>query len=124
MLAVERRLFGDVHEGVADSLTWIARLRESRRALQIRKEILGEEHSQTALSSSNLAAQLERLRRPKEALRFYQKALAIRTELFGKEHPDTADSLSHLAALHEFAGDGRLVKLPEAERAGAMLDCK
>ncbi|HEX8195301.1 MAG TPA: tetratricopeptide repeat protein [Pyrinomonadaceae bacterium] len=72
-----------------------------KKALQIRKQILGEDHPETANTYNNLAVLLFSQRKYKEAEPLLKKALQIREEVLGKNHPDTATSYNNLASFNE-----------------------
>jgi tetratricopeptide (TPR) repeat protein len=68
-----------------------------QKALDIRREVLGEDHPDTALSYNNLAYNLTGQSRNKEAEEGFNKALAIYRKLLGERHPDTARGYYNLA---------------------------
>jgi CHAT domain-containing protein/tetratricopeptide (TPR) repeat protein len=68
-----------------------------RKALAIRRKVLGEEHPLTALSYHNLAANLYAQGKYVAAEKLERKALAIRRKVLGEEHPLTASSYNNLA---------------------------
>jgi hypothetical protein len=76
-----------------------------QKALEIREEVLGEKHQDTARSFNNLGASYAEIREYKQALEFLQKALEIRIELFGENHRDTAESLDNIAATYGDMGE-------------------
>ena len=80
-------------------------LKSARRALAIRKEVLGERHPKYATSLNNLAFLLEAQGDYAGARPLYEQALAIRKEVLGERHPDYAVSLSNLAGLLNAQGD-------------------
>jgi tetratricopeptide (TPR) repeat protein len=86
----------------AQVLTQRARYREAHplweKVLAARRQVLGEEHPDTAISYSNLAVNLHDLGRYTQAQPLYEKALAIRRKALGEEHPETARSYNNLAA--------------------------
>jgi tetratricopeptide (TPR) repeat protein len=79
-----------------------------RRALEIRRRVLGEDCRETAASYDNLGASLYGQDRNVEAAPFIRKALEIRERLLGEDHPATAGSYDHLA-IH-LADRGRMVE--------------
>ena len=81
-----------------------------RKALQIRGQVLGEEHLDTASSYNNLAGLLQAQGKYEEAEPFYRKAMKIREQVLGEAHPDTASSYNNLAVLLKAQG-----KYEEAE---------
>jgi CHAT domain-containing protein/tetratricopeptide (TPR) repeat protein len=73
--------------------------RSARRALAMRKEVLGERHLDYATSLNNLALLLNSQEDRAAARPLYERALAIRKEVLGERHPDYATSLNNLASL-------------------------
>nr|MDQ2716730.1 tetratricopeptide repeat protein [Chloroflexota bacterium] len=73
-------------------------------ALEIREQLLGVNHPDTATSLNNLAGLYESQGRYTEAEPLYQQALAIREQVLGPTHPATATSLDNLAGLHKNQG--------------------
>jgi tetratricopeptide (TPR) repeat protein/calcineurin-like phosphoesterase family protein len=67
-----------------------------RQSLDIRKEVLGERHPDTAQSLSNVGVAYGRLGEYQRQLEYQQQALDIRVEIFGERHHDTAMSLRNL----------------------------
>jgi len=76
-----------------------------KKALKIRKKILGEEHPDTAQSYNNLAELYRNMGKYQKAEPLYLKALKIREKVLGEEHPDTASSYNNLAGLYKSIGD-------------------
>ncbi|NEP23597.1 tetratricopeptide repeat protein [Moorena sp. SIO3I6] len=76
----------------------------AKRALEIRQEILGEEHPDVASSLNNLALLYQSQGRYAEAEPLLQQALALRKKLLGEDHPDVAESLNNLAVLYHSQG--------------------
>ena len=68
-----------------------------RRALEIHRRILGEDHPLTASSYNNLAINLDEQGRHAEAEPLLRQALAIRRRVLGEDHPLTANSYDSLA---------------------------
>lgn len=101
-----RRLFGDDHFRVADTMNDLASAMASvgrfddaetnyRQALKIRQRILGPAHPEIVQSLNNLAS-LETFRnRPFEAEAYARQALTLAEESMGKDHPNL--SFLHLA---------------------------
>nr|VFJ75517.1 MAG: NB-ARC domain-containing protein [Candidatus Kentron sp. FW] len=83
-----------------------ARSRELLAAsLEIRQQLLGKDHPDTATSLNNLALLLKSQGEYQEAQPLYEQALAICRAVSGEEHPDTATSLSNLAVLLQTQGE-------------------
>jgi CHAT domain-containing protein/tetratricopeptide (TPR) repeat protein len=91
----------------------------ARRALAIRKEVLGERHPDYAMSLNNLAGLLESLGDYVEARPLFEQAVAIARELLGERHPNYALSLHNLAVLLRSEGNYAAAK-PMFERALAI----
>jgi tetratricopeptide (TPR) repeat protein len=85
----------------ADALAQQGRYREAQplleRTLATCRQVLGEEHPQTAASYDAVAAILYQQSRYQEAQESYRKALAICRQVLGEEHPNTAQSYNNLA---------------------------
>jgi CHAT domain-containing protein/Tfp pilus assembly protein PilF len=75
------------------------------RALEIRKSVLGEQHSDHAQSLNNLAVLYERMADYAQAEPLYKEAMETRQAVFGETHPEYATSLNNLASLYETMGD-------------------
>jgi CHAT domain-containing protein len=88
----------------------------ARQALAIRRELLGEEHRDSILSTFNLAAQYHGLQRFADAKPLYERARDLYKRRLGEGHPDYATSLNNLALLYRDMGDYRQA-LPLFERA-------
>ena len=66
----------------------------ARRILAIHRQLVGEEHSQTALGWAEVAFCLLRQGKHAEAQRLYEKALAIRRRVLDRNHPAIAMTCS------------------------------
>lgn len=86
------------------------------QALALRREILGENHAQTAESYNNLGSLLRALGDYEKAQAALEQALDIRKNLLGEGHPDTATSLNNLGYLLQVQGDDAAAR-PYVERA-------
>jgi len=73
-------------------------------ALQIRKQVLGPEHPDTAQSLANLALIYRKQGKYTEAEPLHQRALMICEQVLGPEHPDTVRTLITLAGLYWVQG--------------------
>jgi tetratricopeptide (TPR) repeat protein len=76
-----------------------------RRALEIRQELLGDDHPATAESLNNLALLAKSVGAYEQARKLYDRAVSIRRTVLGEQHPDYAESLSNLATLHHSLGE-------------------
>jgi CHAT domain-containing protein/tetratricopeptide (TPR) repeat protein len=79
----------------------------ARRALAIRRQLLGEDHPLYAQSLNNLAELYGALGDPRQALPLHQQARDLRQRILGEDHPLYAQSLNNLAALYQALGDPR-----------------
>jgi serine/threonine protein kinase/Tfp pilus assembly protein PilF len=68
-----------------------------RKALALRKKLLGSEHPDVASSLSNVGMSLWRQGKLAEAEKLHREALAMRRKLLGSEHAEVASSLNNLA---------------------------
>jgi CHAT domain-containing protein/Flp pilus assembly protein TadD len=76
----------------------------SERALEIRKQLLGYDHSDVATNLITLATLYESQGQYDKAEQLYTEALSLRRRLFGERHMDVAMSISRLAGLYESKG--------------------
>jgi serine/threonine protein kinase/tetratricopeptide (TPR) repeat protein len=110
-LAIRRKLFGEIHPLVADTLYELAHVHSPHRTtakmramfeqvLAIRRRVFGEEHPAVAQAIAGLgsAAQLEL--NHAEGGRLHAEALAMRRRLLGDDHPEVAGSLAALGACY------------------------
>src|SRR5204863_266388 len=70
------------------------------RALEIRKQVLGEKHPDYACSLNNLAFLYGEQGDYTRAEALFRQALQIRKQVLGEKHPEYASSLSNLALLY------------------------
>jgi tetratricopeptide (TPR) repeat protein len=75
-----------------------------KRALAIRKKVLGLQHPDVATSLNNLAMLYYSQGRYEQAEPLYVKALEMNKRLLGEEHPTVATSLNNLAMLYSDQG--------------------
>ena len=77
------------------------------RAMDIRKQVLGEDHADYANSLNSLAVFYQVTGQYEKAEPLLVKALSIRKNELGENHPEYATSLNNLAILyqdlHEYA---------------------
>ncbi len=71
-----------------------------RKAMEIRGELLGENHSDYASSLNSLASLYRGMGQYAKAEPLYRQGLEIRKRLLGEDHPDYASSLNDLAVLY------------------------
>ena len=75
-----------------------------QKALDLRRNLLGDEHEDIAASLDQAAGLYYYQGRYGEAEPLCQDALAMRKRLLGDEHPDVATSLNNLASLYKNQG--------------------
>ena len=75
------------------------------KALNIRENILGKEHPDTAEAYNNLALVYQVRGDYEKALDYCWKALTIREKVLGTEHPSTAATYNDLACIYDDWGD-------------------
>jgi eukaryotic-like serine/threonine-protein kinase len=112
----QRRILGDVHTSVANTLGLIANLRGrqgrykeaeplQREALAIRERVLGADHPDLAISYDSLATTMDHLGRRDEARALYVQGLELRRRVLGERHPEVAGSLTNLSTFEYRIGD-------------------
>ena len=67
------------------------------KGLEIRQQLLGEKHPDTALSYNNVASNLNAQGRYEEAEPLFRKGLEINQQVLGEKHPFTAGSYNNVA---------------------------
>lgn len=101
-------------------LNFVGRTSESvklgRVCLELRREILGNDHPDTIDCLSDLAAALESQDDLELSKRMQRQALQASERVLGPEHPDTLNCKSHLAGVLE-----EHIKSEEAEVAPRRL---
>jgi tetratricopeptide (TPR) repeat protein len=90
-----------------------------QRALDMRKQRLGLEHTDTASTLNDLAKLYVLEGKYEQAEPLLQRTLAIRERVLGPEHPELAISLFHLGQLYCFQGKYEQAK-PLLQRAHAI----
>jgi tetratricopeptide (TPR) repeat protein len=76
-----------------------------RRALDIRRRVLGAENPTVARSINDMGCLLEEMGRYADARALYEAALDMRKGMFGNGHPDTATSFWDLGWVYRRLGD-------------------
>ncbi|HQR08664.1 MAG TPA: tetratricopeptide repeat protein, partial [Gemmatales bacterium] len=74
------------------------------RAIELQKEHLGSDHSDTLYCMNYLASSYHVLGKFKEALALAEQTLKLQKEKLGTEHPDTIHSMLNLAAIYNGMG--------------------
>jgi tetratricopeptide (TPR) repeat protein len=90
-------LFQRVSGFLYDRGRWKEKEPVDKRALDLRREVLGEKHPDTIRSMASLAATYHEQGRYNEAEPMKLKALQFRREVLGEKHPDTMKSMADLA---------------------------
>lgn len=107
-LAARRKLLGDKHPDVAETLFWLARdlwmqgkVAEAegpaREALTLRLDLFGTNHLLVADSLSVLGLVVQYQNKPAEAEDLFRESLNVQRTLVGNEHLDVARSLVYLS---------------------------
>ena len=73
--------------------------------MEIRKEVLGEKHPDTAMSYNNIGNVYYNLGDYNEALEYFNKALEIKKEVLGEKHANIASSYLNIGNLYYKLGD-------------------
>jgi non-specific serine/threonine protein kinase/serine/threonine-protein kinase len=81
------------------------------RALELRRELLGEDDPDTLTAADHEGSVLHAQGKLEESEAYFRRALEGRSRVLGPDHPDTISSLNNLALLLQDAG-----KLPESEQ--------
>jgi CHAT domain-containing protein len=76
----------------------------AKEALQIREELLGEQHPDTLKSLSKLAAVYKSMGHLKKALPLFEKSYRLSEKVLGEQHPDTLENLKNVVALYPSKG--------------------
>ena len=115
-LAIRRRLFGEDHPTVANSLDGLGELMQAkgdpvsaeriyRDAFAIRRRLFEEGHPDLAASLVNLGSVLHLQERNADAEPFLREALAIARPAFGEQHGLVLDALSYLGVVRAARND-------------------
>lgn len=88
----------------------------ARRAWEIRRELLGEEHPETLADAVAYAGVLDGLSRYAESRPIYERALSVYERAFGPDHYETAATLHNLAFV-EYTEGNRARAIELARRA-------
>jgi len=87
------------------SADFVPGIEMAKRQLAIRKQILGEEHTDVATTLDNLGSMRKRRGDYARAESLFRKALALNRKLLGEEHPSVATNLNNIAVLLRRRGD-------------------
>lgn len=100
----------DNPEGLADHLALLARARQRQgkiddieplyvRALSIRREVYGDQHTRVAESLHDLGSLLQQQEKSDRALALHREGLEIRRNVLGEDHISLIESLYNLGAV-------------------------
>jgi len=78
------------------------------QALEMRRNLLGEQHEDIAFSLCNLSGYYSEFGNQPLALKLGEQALEMRRNLLGSKHEDVATSLGSLASIRSRLGDAQL----------------
>ncbi|MFP8877606.1 MAG: serine/threonine-protein kinase, partial [Myxococcota bacterium] len=110
----------DIRSTIGDTYRHLGRFAlaqpHAERALDLRREHLGEEHPGTLAAMNNLGALHKAQGKYDLALRFYEKVLDVRQRALGEDHPNTLSAMNNLGALYKAQGKYGLA-LPLFEKA-------
>ncbi|HSY17854.1 MAG TPA: tetratricopeptide repeat protein [Candidatus Acidoferrales bacterium] len=129
LVAVQRKLFGDEHPSLAQSLNTLAlvlrnegKLAEAepvrREALAMQRKLLGAESTEVATTLSNLGELLVAENKLDEAESVYRTSLMMRRKLFGDDSLQVANALTDLGRLLETEGRTEDARNFYLEKAG------
>jgi tetratricopeptide (TPR) repeat protein len=109
---IEKKYFGEKHIYIANSYDVFAMLYFSIenkdslgfyyaiKALELRKELLGEYHQEVAMNLNNIAQIYSQFGKFEKALPFQEQAMVAYKNSLGEEHLDFATSVNSLALLY------------------------
>lgn len=75
------------------------------KALEIRENVLGKEHPDTAMTYNSIAVVYDDQGNYEKALEYHKKALEVREKVLGKEHLDTAMTYGNMANVYDDQGN-------------------
>ncbi|KAL7925296.1 P-loop containing nucleoside triphosphate hydrolase protein [Trichoderma austrokoningii] len=97
-------LLSRVSRFLYDRGRWREKEPVDQRALDLRRQVLGEKHPDTISSMASLAATYHAQGRYDEDERIEKQVLDLRREVLGEKHPDTISSMANLAATYHEQG--------------------
>jgi len=132
-LTLRRKLYGNAHREVADSLAGLGlplvrqgKLAEAetvqREALAIRRSLFGDDNLDTAQSLNDLALVVSNQGKPVEAEAMVREALAIQRQVLREPHPAIAWSLLLLATT--LSGQGKPAEAETIHREALAMQWK
>ncbi|KAJ9419047.1 hypothetical protein FOXG_16268 [Fusarium oxysporum f. sp. lycopersici 4287] len=97
-------LFQRVSDFLYDRERWREKEPVDKRALELRRKVLGEKHAHTIRSMADLAATYHVQGRYDEAQSICREVLEMRREVLGEKHPNTIRSMADLATTYHQQG--------------------
>lgn len=107
---IMKTLYGEVHPEVANAIlkkgAWMpvvgmeSAYELRRNALDIRREIYGENHLLTADAYMQVGKVQRSRAEPGEAIELFERAIEIRIDQLGNDHPDVAESMIFLGDVY------------------------
>ncbi|MBQ7694404.1 MAG: tetratricopeptide repeat protein [Lentisphaeria bacterium] len=92
-------------EFLYDSACYDKALKYLEKALEIRRQVLGENHPDTATCYNNIGSAWWSKGDCDKALEYYGKALKILRQVLGEKHPDTATCYNNIGSAWHGKGD-------------------
>lgn len=80
---------------------YVTALKYYRKALKIRKKVLGEKNLETVNSYDNIGSVFYKVGNYHEAIKYYRKSLKIQRKIFGEICLDNADKYSGIGFLYK-----------------------
>ena len=130
-LALRKKLYGEEHPAVAESLEALGLLEQGRgeldraealhrQALAIRRKLLGPEDPAVAETLNSLATTLFAKAQYDAAEQLFREALAINRRHFGNDHEEVATNLGNLGFLEKQRGHPEEAEALYREALGVM----
>jgi CHAT domain-containing protein/Tfp pilus assembly protein PilF len=101
----EARRADEEAERFSEAGKYAQALTPARKAVEVKKQLLGEEHPDYANSLSNLARMYQDMGNYAQAEPLFQRAREIWKRALGEQHPDYATALHNLALLYQATGE-------------------
>ena len=89
----------------AKNENWVDALACWEKALDIRVQVLGDEHKDVANTLNNMGVALGRMERHDEAMEYLERVLKIRSKIYGKGHLEIASTLHNIANVFQQMDD-------------------
>ena len=97
-------------------------LKYREKALDIRRNVLGEVHPDTATSYNNVGVSYAKMGDLEKGLQYLEKALKIRRRVLGEVHPSTAKSYNNVGVSYAKMGDRE--KSLQYEEKALEISCR